>query len=138
MQGKKYLRLELEKITILNLTSGGDTANKRIDWNIEKTHSNDAICITNLEVKEIQCNIKDWVIKPMRKKSKAKTDNVLGIKHRDIVSYTFKNGEKHTGYVTALYPEQNALNFQSKTKHCKKVNAKKCKLIYKFNKIYWL
>ena len=55
-----------------------------------------------------------------------------------MVAYTFKNGEKHTGYVTALYPEQNALNFQSKTKHCKKVNAKKCKLIYKFNKIYWL
>ena len=76
--------------------------------------------------------------KTNEKKSKAKKGNVLGIKHRDIVSYTFKNGEKHTGYVTALYPEQNALNFQSKTKHCKKVNAKKCKLIYKFNKIYWL
>ena len=138
MQGKKYLRLELEKITVLNLTSGGDTANKRIDWNIEKTHSNDAICITNLEVQETQCDIKDWIIKPMRKKSKAKKDNVLGIKHRDIVSYTFKSGEKHTGYVTALYPEQSALNLQSKTKHCKKVNAKKCKLVYKFNKIYWL
>ena len=23
------------------------------------------------------------------------------------------------------------------TKHCKKVNAKKCRLIYKFNNIYW-
>ena len=24
---------------------------------------------------------------------------------RDLVSYTYENGEKHTGYVTALYPE---------------------------------
>ena len=38
----------------------------------------------------------------------------------------------------ALYPELNALNFQSPTKHCKKVNAKKCKLLWKYNKIYWL
>lgn len=57
---------------------------------------------------------------------------------RDLVSYTYKSGETHTGYVTALYPEQLALNFQSKTKHCKKVNARKCRLLWKFNKIYWL
>lgn len=80
----------------------------------------------------------DSMISSMRRKSKAKTDNVLGIKHRDLVSYTYKSGETHTGYVTALYPEQLALNFQSKTKHCKKVNARKCRLLWKFNKIYWL
>lgn len=43
----------------------------------------------------------------MRRKSKAKTNNVLGIKHKDLISYTYK-----------------------------KVNAKKCKLIWKFTKIY--
>ena len=137
MQGKTWLRNEISKLGKLVLTTGGDTANKRIDWDVEKSHSNDAVCITDLEIDEELCNIKDWVIKPMRKKSKAKTDNVLGYKHRDIVEYTFKNGETHKGYVTALYPNLNALNFQSPTKHCKKVNAKKCRLIYKFNKIYW-
>lgn len=137
MQGKIWLRNELKKIGKLALTNGGDTANKRIDWNICKTHSNDAICITDLEVNDKMCDIKDWIIKPMRRQSKAKTDSVLGIKHRDIVEYTYKNGETYKGYVTALYPTLNALNFQSKTKHCKKVNAKKCKLLYKFNKIYW-
>jgi len=136
MQGKHYLRRELNDIAPLSLTIGSDTANKRIDWNVEKSHSNDAIVITGLKPND--CDIKDWIIKPMRRQSKAKTDNVLGIKHRDLVSYTFKNGEVHIGYVTALYPELNALNFQSKTKHCKKVNAKKCNLIWKFNKIYWL
>ena len=137
MQGKAWLRCELSKLGKLILTNGGETANKRIDWNIEKSHSNDAICITNLEINKELCDIKDWIIKPMRSKSKAKTDNVLGMKHRDIVEYTYKNGETHRGYITALYPHLNALNFQSKTKHCKKVNARKCKLIYKFNKIYW-
>lgn len=68
----------------------------------------------------------------------SKTDSILGIKHRDLVEYTFKNGETHKGYVTALYPDKCALNFQSPTKHCKKVNAKKCKLLWKYSKIYWL
>ena len=54
-----------------------------------------------------------------------------------MVIYTFKNGETHRGYVTALYPNLCALNFQSSTKHCKKVNAKKCKLLWKYSKIYW-
>jgi len=138
MQGKAYLRQELRKLSTLILTTGGDTANKRVDLNIDKSHSNDAMVITDLSVDGNDCNIKDWIIKPIRRQSKAKNDNVLGIKHRDLVSYTFKNGEKHVGYVTALYPELNALNFQSKTKHCKKINAKKCNLLWKYNKIYWL
>jgi 5-methylcytosine-specific restriction endonuclease McrA len=136
MQGKNYLRNELNKVASVELITGSETANKRIDWNIEKSHSNDAIVICGLIPDS--CDIKEWIIKPMRRQSKVKTDNVLGIKHRDLVSYIFKNGEKHTGYVTALYPKLNALNFQSPTKHCKKVNAKKCKLIWKYNKIYWL
>ena len=136
MIGKMWLREQLSTFGLLHLTSGGDTANKRIDWNIEKSHSNDAICITNLQPDN--CDVKEWIIKPMRRQSKANTDNVLGIKHRDLVEYTFKNGETHKGYVTALYPKLNALNFQSPTKHCKKVNARKCRLLWKYNKIYWL
>ena len=135
MIGKNWLRKQLSELGILHLTNGGDTANKRIDWNIEKSHSNDAICITDL--KPDTTDTKEWIIKPMRRQSKAKTDNVLGIRHRDLVEYTFKNGETHRGYVTALYPELNALNFQSPTKHCKKVNAKKCNLLWKYSKIYW-
>ncbi len=136
MIGKNWLRTQLSKLGILHLTNGGDTANKRIDWNIEKSHSNDAVCITDLQPDTM--DIKEWVIKPMRRQSKAKTANVLGIEHRDLVEYTFKNGETHRGYVTALYPELDALNFQSPTKHCKKVNAKKCRLLWKYSKIYWL
>ena len=136
MIGKNWLREKLSELGTLHLTNGGDTANKRIDWNIEKSHSNDAICVTDL--KPDTTGIRDWTIKPMRRQSKSKTDNVLSIKHRDLVEYTFRNGETHRGYVTALYPELNALNFQSPTKHCKKVNARKCKLLWKYSKIYWL
>ena len=113
-----------------------DFSRVRLHWNIEKNHSNDAICITDLLPDT--CDVKDWVVKPMRRQSKAKTDQVFGIRHRDLVCYTYRNGETHKGYVTALYPKLHALNFQSPTKHCKKVNAKKCKLLWKYNKIYWL
>lgn len=136
MIGKDWLREQLSKLGALHLTTGGDTANKRIDWDIEKSHSNDAICITSLQ--PVTCDVKEWMIKPMRRQSKAKTDHVLGIRHRDLVEYTFKNGETYKGYVTTLYPKQHALNFQSATKHCKKVNAEKCKLLWKYSKIYWL
>ena len=136
MIGKMWLRTQLSNLGILYLTTGGDTSNKRIDWSIEKSHSNDAICTTDL--KPDTCDVKEWIIKPMRRQSKAKIDNVLGIKHRDLVEYTYKNGEIHRGYVTALYPDLYALNFQSPTKHCKKVNARKCKLLWKYSKIYWL
>lgn len=136
MIGKKWLREKLSELGILHFTSGGNTANKRIDWNIEKSHSNDAVCITDLQPDTTY--IKEWTIKPMRRQIKAKADNVLGIKHRDFVEYTFRNGETHRGYVTALYPELNALNFQSATKHCKKVNAEKCRLLWRYSKIYWL
>ena len=136
MIGKKWLREQLSELGVLHLTNGGNTANRRIDWDIEKTHSNDAICITDL--KPDITDVKDWMIKPMRRQSKAKTDNVLGIRHRDLVEYTFRNGETYRGYVTALYPDLNALNFQSPAKHCKKVNAEKCKLLWKYSKIYWL
>ena len=136
MTGKTWLRNKLSSMRALHLTTGGDTANKRIDWDIAKTHPNDAVCITGLYPDIL--NVKEWCIKPIRRKSKAKTGNVLGISHRDLVEYTFKNGETHRGYVTALYPALHALNFQSPAKHCKKVNAKKCRLLWKFNKIYWL
>jgi hypothetical protein len=136
MIGKEWLREQLSNLGTLHLTNGGDTANKRIDWGITKSHSNDAICITDLQPDT--CEIKEWIIKPIRRQSKARTDNVLGIKHRDLVEYTFRNGETYRGYVTALYPNLNALNFQSPTKYCTKVNAKKCKLLWKYSKIYWL
>lgn len=136
MIGKAWLHDRLNKLAPLYLTTGGDTANKRIDWNIEKSHANDAICITGL--KPDTCDLKDWAIKPIRRQSKAKTDNVLGIKHHDLVSYTYHNGETHTGYVTAIRSDGKRLNFQSPTKHCKAVYAKKCRLLWSFNKLYWL
>ena len=136
MIGKKWLRQQLSMLGALNLTNGGKTANKRIDWGDEKTQSNDAICITDLKPDTTQ--VKDWTIKPMRRRKKSKADNVLGIKHRDIVKYTTRNGEICQGYVTALYPKLKVLNFQSIEKHYKKVSAKSCKMVWRFSKIYWL
>ena len=82
---------------------------------------------TNLKSENI--DVEEWTIKPMRHKGKARTGQVSGFRHRDLVTYTYRNGETHTGYVTALYPDKNQLNFQSPTKHCKRVNALKTKLL---------
>lgn len=135
MQGKTWLQNELKRRGELHLTIGADTANKRIDWGVEKTHSNDAICITDLIPNSVE--LLDWCIKPMHRQSKAGVDEVCGFRHRDYVTYTYRNGETHTGYVTAMYPELHALNFQSPTKHCKKANALKCRLVWRYDKIYW-
>ena len=136
MQGKNYLRNELKNIAPLKLTIGSETANKRIDWSIDKTHSNDAIVITGLKPKH--CNVKDWIIKPMRRQSKAKHNDVCGYKHRDLASYKDTKNITYIGYITGLYPDKNQINIQSKEKHLKRCGIKRCKLLWRFNKIYWI
>jgi hypothetical protein len=138
MQGKTYLREELSKVATLKLTTGGSTANKRIDWDIEKSHSNDALVVCDLEISQANCEMKDWVIKPMRKKNKAKVESVNDFKHRDYVCYTKRNGEKYFGYITALYPEKKQCNLTTTDgKVLKRYGLKSLKLIWRFNKIYW-
>lgn len=137
MQGKSYMRSELSKITELELTTGGDTANKRIDWDIEKSHSNDAVVICGLKVGEV--NVKEWIIKLMRRKSKAKVDEADGFRHRDLIEYKKKNGEKYIGWVTAMYPEKKQCNLTTLDgKVLKRYGVKSCRLLWRFNKIYWL
>lgn len=139
MQGKTYLQNELKKITLLSLTTGGDTANKRIDWGIEKTHANDAIVICHSKVRPEQCKTKNWGIKPMRKHSNKKIESVNGFQHRDFVKYTKRNGERYLGYITALYPERNQCNMTTiEGKILKRYGLSRLTLLWRFNKIYWL
>ncbi|GAB6137831.1 RNA-guided endonuclease IscB [Halanaerobaculum tunisiense] len=109
MQGKTWLRERLSRIANLEITTGGDTANKRIDYDIEKTHSNDGICITGL-LSVDNLNIKEYFIKPLRKKSKAKIKELNSFKHRDLIRYTKRNGETYTGYITSLRIKNNKYN----------------------------
>ena len=112
MQGKKYLQDEISKRGILVLTNGANTANTRIEWNIEKSHDLDAYCCCELKCNKT--NLITYIIKPMRKKSrKKKTNSVLGFKHRDFVEYTYRNGETYQGYITALNWKRNAISFRS-------------------------
>ena len=139
MQGKKYLQAELTKIAPLFLTTGGDTANHRIDWNIEKTHSNDALVICGLEIKPTEINIKDWQIKPLRKKSKGDIKLIVeGFKNRDYVDYTKRNGLKYIGYITALYPDKKQFNMTTISgKVLKRYGLKNLKLLSRPKCIRW-
>ena len=139
MQGKNYLYNNLRDKGKLTLTTGGDTANHRIDWEIEKTHSNDAIVICGLKVDSKNVNIKDWIIKPMRRQQKGVVLEVCGFRHRDLVRYTKRNGDFYDGYITALYPEKNQFNltdFDGKT--YKRYGLKNASLMWRFNKIYYI
>lgn len=136
MVGKTWLRNQISALGELHLTTGGDTSNKRENWNIEKSHSNDALCITGLQPDT--CDINAWVIKPIRKRTQAHTFEVSGFRHRDYVEYTYTNGSVFRGYVTALYPELNKLNFKSPTRYCNKALIKNCKLLWRFTNFYWI
>ncbi|AMX85017.1 HNH endonuclease [Geobacillus subterraneus] len=138
MQGKMYLRKELETVAPVILTTGGDTANKRIDWGIEKSHANDAIVITDSFVTNEQCAIKEWHIKPMRRRSNKKTDEVDGFRHRDVVRYTKRNGETYVGYITALYPDKKQCNLTTiDGKVLKRYGLNRLTLIHRFKNLYW-
>ena len=136
MQGKTWLRNELTKLGNLYITTGGDTANKRTDWNIEKSHVNDAICITDLE--PISVDVFDWEIKPIRRQSKATIPEYRGFKHKDLIKYSPKHKTPLIGYVTALHPKENALSFRSPLKLHDNVRINSCVLLWRFTKIFWL
>ena len=139
MQGKTYLREQLQSIAQLELTIGSDTANKRIDWDIEKSHSNDAIVITGLKVNQDQCNIKDWIIKPKRRKSMVEQESKSKFKHGDIVQYINRKKETIVGKITAMRKSNSyckIVNF--KGSEFGPISPKSLKLIWRFNKIYFI
>lgn len=137
MQGKAYLRKYLSNIYKIELTNGGDTANKRIDWGIEKSHSNDAICITGLKVGYV--NIKDWIIKPLRNKTKSNCDMFYGFKHRDFIKYVKKDGSVYIGYITSFYKKKNQVSFTTPCGNIlKKYPISRCKLLQRFYSIIFL
>lgn len=137
MQGKNYLRSELSSLGILNLTNGGDTANKRIDWNVNKTHSNDAIVITGL--KPDTCDVKEWIIKPKRRQSSIEQKSPHEIKHGDLVSYNSKTYGEIIGVVSAIKKSNGAIKLTAKDgKTYGTYSYKKVKLLYRFSKIYFI
>ena len=135
MQGKTWLQAQLQQMAPLTVTNGGITANKRIDWAIEKSHSNDALVMT--DVKIAQPTIDEVEIKPFRRKRKGKHKEVCGFTYRDIAAYTDRKAITYVGYITALYPDKKQVNIQAKEKHLKRVNALKTKLIWRFKGLYF-
>ncbi len=139
MQGKNYLRKELNNITPLSLTIGSETANKRIEWDIEKNHSNDAIVICGLKVNKEQCGIKDWVIKPKRRKSMVEQQSRSKFLHGDLVKYINRKNEVIIGKITSMRKSNGSckiVTFQGK--ECGPISPKSLKLIWRFNKIYFI
>lgn len=101
MQGKNYLYKELCKLVkCVEKTDGGTTSNRRIDWALTKSHSNDGIVITGLKPDRV--NLYEYQIKPLRKKRRCKIDMSLDIVQGDRVYYLRKGKKKKECYVNAI------------------------------------
>lgn len=138
MQGKKYLQKELSTRANLSLTTGADTANRRKDNNIHKSHSNDALCVASNIIDNVV--IDDWVIKPLRTKKKGdykkKTSN--GLKLGDYVEYKPKSGIIYNGYISSITKRKDYINLITLDKVFKKISSNSCRLLYHPNKQLWM
>lgn len=137
MQGKYYLRSGLSNFGMLYLTNGGETANKRIDWGANKSHANDAIVITGL--KPDTYNIKEWVIRPKRKKSMIKQNSKISFLHGDIVRYVNRSKKVVYGKITAMRKSNcfcKIIDF--KGNEIGPISPKSLKLVWRFNNIYFI
>jgi hypothetical protein len=74
----------------------------------------------------------------MRKKNKAVSNGLNGLKHRDLIKYTKRDGSFYTGYITSIDPERNTVNIKTTENGIlKRYSVSRCKLIWRFNKIWW-
>lgn len=140
MIGKKFLFKELSKITNTISTQSNTTYLLRKEHNVDKTHSNDAYTlIGKFPLKDT--DIEEYRIKIAGRNNRNKRyTSVMGIKHKDLVEYTYTNGKTYRGYVTGLSPNKGkygGINFTARDKICKGVNASKVKLLWSFTNIYW-
>lgn len=134
MVGKSYLQKGLMEVAELNITNGSKTHNDRGE--VVKSHSNDAVFICGLYINK-GLYIQEYVLKPIRRKSKKLYTNVKGIKHKDIVQYTPKTGGKYVGYVIGLRPARNSIQLQTPEKRFDGISANSCAVLWSFSNIYW-
>lgn len=94
------------------------------------------VAITDLQPSTV--DITPWTIKPMRRQNKATIAEYKGFKHRDLIKYTPKGKPPVIGYITAISPKRNSLNFRSSKKVHTRVSINSCTLLWRFSKIYWI
>lgn len=125
--------------TKLTLMIGNETANKRVDWSIPKSHTNDAIVICGLEVKQEDCKIKEYVIKPKRRKSSIEQESKTKFKHGDLVKYTNRKKETIIGRITAMLKSNGFCKIVDvESKSYEPISPNSLKIEWRFNKIYYI
>lgn len=137
MVGKKYLQDNLKEISSLVLTNGVDTYKSRDIWNVDKTHSNDAVTITKIFPINDLC-IDEYVITPQRRKRENVYNFLMGFKHRDLVKYTPRNKKVYIGYIIGLRYNRKSLQIRvNKNKRLDGISPKSCTLLWRFTNLVW-
>lgn len=137
MSGKNYLQRRLQQISTVYLTNGLETSYNRNLWEVNKTHSNDAIVITRLKPNK-GTKIGEYIITPQRRKRENIYDTVLNFRHRDLVKYTPKNKKSSKGYIIGIRKKRKALQVRvDKSTRLDGISAKSCTLLWRFTNIVW-
>lgn len=138
MQGKDYLRNELAKTAPVVLTTGAETYAKRADYNIPKSHSNDALAIAGVQHNFV--NLRDWTVRPLRSKTKNVTTSKNDILHRDIVQFSSsRSTTSFTGWVTAISSDGKSCSVSGTDgKVYRKYSLNSMRLIWRFSRIQWI
>ena len=137
MAGKYYLHEGLKQISKLTITDGIETYRRRKLWEIDKTHSNDAIVIIGLEPSK-GLDIEEYIITPQRRKRENTYNNILNFKHRDMVKYSPKNKKPYIGYVIGIRKKRKSLQVRvDKSTRLDGISVNYCKLLWRFTNIIW-
>jgi 5-methylcytosine-specific restriction endonuclease McrA len=137
MQGKKWLQGELSRVADLELTTGVDTYLKRKELGVVKSHSNDGLVIAGLSVGFD--SVKDWIIKPLRKKRKSEGYTINGLTFRDLVHYKARTGKEVIGYVVSILNSGKSSSITDLFgKRHSRLSASSFRLIYRPGGIMWV
>ncbi len=107
-QGKTYIKEQLERIALLEVKFGWQTAERRAWLGLPKSHVNDAIALA-ARTRDLENVMGSFEIVARRRRQdmhNRKHDEFAGFRHWDIVEYVKRTGEMFLGTVRSLVPSR--------------------------------
>ena len=110
-KGKTYIKGELSLIAPLEVQYGWQTANKRTQFGLSKSHTDDAIALALRHYNfENSVGVFEIVARRRRHAHSRKHNGYAGFRHYDLIRWEKRNGEKHLGTVGSFCPSRKTAN----------------------------
>jgi hypothetical protein len=107
-QGKTYIKKELERIAQLEVRYGWQTAERRQQLGLGKSHTSDALALA-LSTRNFEDTVCEFEIIARRRRQdmhNREHDEFAGFRHWDIVEYVRRRGERFLGTVRSFVPSR--------------------------------